>query len=116
MNQTNREIMAFSMKCYRDKDIFRGSDWNGADNSGGVREGEERTDGRRQQAHVWGHWNTPLHELLNHAMDIGATAILSSGPKSGWYFRNQPKEDIIQKIEGNPAMYNCPGVIIYLMN
>jgi hypothetical protein len=116
MNRTTAELLEWMCaKVYNNKTYLGGQDWNGEDNSGGVRGDEERTDGRRDAARVWGSWNMPLHELVAHAMNIGATAIIRSGPKSGWYFRNNPKADIIQTIEGEPGRHNKVGTTIYLI-
>jgi len=106
--------MCATMKHYTNKDVYCRSDWNGVDESGGL----SPADPHR----VWGTHDMPLRELLERAINIGATAIVSSGPKSGWYFRRQPKEDIIRKIEENPTMHNAPrrgggaGAITYLMS
>ena len=106
-NLTTNQIMARIMETICDKDIDRHSDWNGIDHSGGTGPDDPR--------HVWGRHDTPWHEVIAHAIAIGATAIIHPTPNSGYYFRNQRKESIIQRIRDNPNSYSKPGCFIFFL-
>jgi len=106
-NLTANENMMGHLECIRGKDIFRGYDWNGTDHTGGTGPDDPR--------HVWGGSDTPWREVIAHATAIGATAIIHPSEDSGYYFRNNPKETIIQRITDNLDSYNKLGCFIFFL-